>query len=219
MENGIEYTDIITEMNDAAFEHCKNALFSVFSHPVMKAEEYRKVDCIEDCIDFENEYFYRNRTKSIHAIHYVKCLKFYFDFYLLCEKGKSADRFYQHALDLMKKMIKENKVDFNSLCDVVKTYICLAKSDLPDFNDTTKAITSIKFELKPEDIYVLKKIYEYKFKMPQKLGVGQMAVDNPFPKYLSDDMRKFDYINTTILFYCILDSEGQFQTKENEKWA
>ena len=223
MKNEIDYMSVFTNLSDSAFTQCKKSLFPMFFHPYYSIDDYRKIDCTEDFYAFEQNYFFHHKIKADHTVYFVKCLKFYFQNYLLCKPNSLASKYYKHAMELIDQMIGSDKADLSALYDVVKMYICLAREDAPDFNDETKMIERISFELLPSDIEVLMMIRDYQFKIPQKfelpkeIKLGPIKADNIFAiaKYLDEDKRKFNYLYTVLFFYYILDSEGAFRVKEN----
>lgn len=223
----IKYLQLIDELDNIAFEHCKKQLFNQLSYKVLEETDCRKIDLKESLLRYEEESGnYKKKNIDNSANRYANEIKFYLVNYVQCVAGSRAEKYKNRALKLI-ELVNEGKDEFDDLQDLTKIYITLMRQTIDDIkNNKQRTLSNVDFSLTIDDEIVLKELKEFEFKMPQ--GVVEQGIIKIAPTKFRKETKNFveglakskskkDKLFTyviAVIFYCrAMQKEGAYYSE------
>ena len=220
VEKQMDYMGLFGELNDEPFSFLMDYLYPLFNYRVLKKEDVRRIDMAETLVRIENPASDDWEDKK-GLRYYLFILKQYYDEYLKCQEGSTAERYKQRAVtvleqDLDEKSEKSKEELLMDAEDVFLVFISLFRAVDVEFDKIEDCmISEIDFDLYIEDADIIKKIWECEDLVPDEVsGKGGLF---GFMKSDTEGLRarKLFYINNLIFLCRGLQKRGAFDEGVN----
>ncbi len=205
-KNQMDYQKLLGEMNDEAFSFLMDSFYPLFNYRVLKKEDVRRIDMMETIVRIENP-SNEDWEDKVGLRYYLFVMKEYYDEYLKCQEGSSAERYMNRAKSILEQSLAEDSKKSNDELmkaaeDAFIVFVSLFRAvDVEYENVEDCTLSDIDFTLRKEDAEVIKKIWECEDLVPD--GVSDQGGLFGFMKSDKTKIRarKLFYMNNMI-FLC-----------------
>ncbi len=217
--NQMDYKYLIGSLNEDAFSFLMDSFYPLFNYRVLKKEDVRKIDMMETLVRTENPSSEEWEGK-IGIRYYLFIMKQYYEEYLKCQEGSSAERYKKRVVDMLERTLEDDKeISKEDLLkaaeDSLIVFVSLFRAINVEFDNIGDcSLSNIDFSLQKEDAEVLKKIWECEDLIPDSVSdkgglFGFMKSDGT-----KNRARKLFYLNNMIFLSLGLQKRGFFEGGE-----
>lgn len=211
----IDYIKLVDDMSDEAFQFCVEQLYPMCNYRVLQKEDIRRIDLKERLLGF-NSIVPKNDGEEQGALnYYLFVLRLYFDSFLKCKPGSTAEKYRNRAMELMESALSDNGT-IEDVEDLVQIYIALFRTLNNRFDEMEKYVAvGLTFDVFKEDADMLKEIWEHKKLIPNGIVEKPGLLDKLFgTDYEKRTAIKLTYINNVIFLCRCLQNRGAFAMEE-----
>ena len=205
----IDYIKLVDDMSDEAFQFCVEQIYPICNYRVLQKEDIRRIDLKERLLGF-NRLVPKNDGKEQGTLnYYLFILKLYFDSFLKCKAGSTAEKYRKRAMELMESALSDNGT-IEDVEDLVQIYISLFRALNDCFDEIDKYVAvGLTFDVYKEDADMLKEIWRHKKLIPN--GIVDKLLGTNYEKSAAITLA---YVNNVIFLCRCLQNRGVFAMEE-----
>ena len=211
----IDYIKLVDDMSDEAFRFCADQLYPIWNYRILQKEDVRRIDLKEQLLKLNSIVPKKDGKKQGALNYYLFVLKLYFDSYLKCKEGSTAEKYRKRAMELMESALSDNGT-IEDVEDLVQIYIALFRTLSNRFNEIEKYVAvDLTFDVFKEDADMLKKICVNKNLVPNGIVEKQGLFETVFRiEGGKKEAIAVAYVNNVVFLCRCLQNRGAFDMEE-----
>lgn len=211
---------LLNDLSDEAFHFCVDKLYPLFNYRILKKEDIRRIDLLEQITVLFDGVPKTEKGKSSGSInYYFYIIRKYFESFIGAVKGEQAEKYHKRAFEIM-DLTKHDSLYWDEIEDVLTVFVsCLRVLDQHNMiNGKQYFLHDCSLDLRIEDADLLESIWKNKDFIPNdivpKKKRGIVTINKSKDEKEIDFALKFTYINSLLYLARGLDQRGEFGAEE-----
>ena len=121
---------LLNDLSDEAFHFCVDKLYPLFNYRILKKEDIRRIDLLEQITVLFDGVPKTEKGKSSGSInYYFYIIRKYFESFIGAVKGEQAEKYHKRAFEIM-DLTKHDSLYWDEIEDVLTVFVsCLRVLD------------------------------------------------------------------------------------------
>lgn len=213
------HSALLEGLSEEAFHFCVDKLYPLFNYRVLKQDDIRRVDLLEQLtILFDSIPKTEDNKKRGSCNYYFYIIRKYFDSFIGAYKGEQAEKYQKRVFEIM-DMTNRHSLKFDEVEDVLTVFISSIRvlNQYNQLDGKKYYFHTCRLDLRMEDADLLEQIWKNENFIPdgivQKKKRGRSSRNPNNEKEISFAL-KFAYINSLLYLVRGLDQRGEFSVEE-----
>ena len=211
---------LLNDLSDEAFHFCVDKLYPLFNYRILKKEDIRRIDLLEQITVLFDGVPKTEKGKSSGSInYYFYIIRKYFESFIGAVKGEQAEKYHKRAFEIM-DLTNRDSLTFDEVEDVLTVFVSSIRSlnQSNQLDGKKYLFYKCRLDLEVEDADLLESIWKNKNFIPndiaQKKKRGIATRNKSKDDKEIDFALKFTYINSLLYLARGLDQRGEFGAEE-----
>lgn len=198
------YDAFLDDLSDEAFHFCVDKLYPLFNYRILKKEDIRRIDLLEQLTIFVEDVPKTETGKSRGSInYYFYIIKKYFESFIGAVKGEQAEKYHKRVFEIM-DLTKHDSLYWDEIEDVLTVFISSIRSlnQSNQLDGKKYLFHKCHLDLRVEDADLLESIWKNKDFIPndivQKKKLGIATINKSKDEKEISFALKFAYINSLL---------------------
>ena len=214
------HSSLLDDLSEEAFLFCVDRIYPLFNYRVLKKEDIRRIDLLEQLtVLFDSIPKTEDGKDRGSCNYYFFIIRQYFDSFIGAVKGELAEKYQNRVFEIM-DLTNRDSLTFDEVEDVLTVFISFIRSlnQSNQLDGKRYLFYKCRLDLEVEDADLLESIWKNKNFIPNdivpKKKRGIVTRDKSKDDKEIDFALKFTYINSLLYLARGLDQRGEFGAEE-----
>ena len=214
------HTALLNGLSEPAFRFCVDKLYPLFNYRILKKEDIRRIDLLEQLtILFESIPKTDEGKTRGSCNYYFYIIRKYFNSFMGAVKGDQAEKYQKRIFEIM-DLTNHDSLLFDEVEDVLTVFISSIRTlkQANQLDGKRYLFYNCRLDLEVDDADLLESIWKNKNFIPndivQKKKRGIATRNKSKDDKEIDFALKFTYINSLLYLARGLDQRGEFGAEE-----